>query len=143
MLELFERVYISGEKASDEELNVLYQWLRDNFFPCCCLPHDYLNLIRESNGGDFMSGEREYQFLSTDKIAEYYYAYMFPIYMPYAFPFAMDGCGNFYIFNLRNNDECVYVTSADDMGWEEDECVKIADNFMQCLRQKFPPDDCF
>lgn len=143
MLELFEKVYVSGEKASDEELNILYQWLRDNSFPCCCLPQDYLNLIKESNGGDFMNGEREYQFLSTDKIIEYYHAYMFPLFMPYAFPFAMDGCGNFYIFNLRKNDECVYAVSAGDMGWKEDECVKIADNFMECLGQKFPPDNCF
>lgn len=143
MLELFERVYISGEKASYEELNILYQWLRDNSFPCCCLPQDYLNLIKESNGGDFMNGEREYQFLSTDRIIEYYHAYMFQLFMPYAFPFAMDGCGNFYIFNLRENDECVYAVSAGDMGWEEDECVKIAGNFMECLKQELPIDEYF
>ncbi len=62
-------------------------------------------LMSESNGGVYMSGKREYQFLSLGEVPGYYETYMFYRFMPFAFPFAMDGCGNFYIFNFKETDE--------------------------------------
>ena len=53
--------------------------------------------------------------------------------------FAMVGCGNFYIFNLREKDDKIYVVSSSDLEWEE--CYKIADNLIQCLGQKESLDD--
>jgi len=136
MLEAFENIYSKNPRANDKEVENLYRWLKNNGFPIHSLPQEYLDLMYESNGGDYVNGEREYQFLSFEEIIEYYEAYMFFEFMPYAYPFAMDGCGNFYIFNLRMVDNCVYVVSAGNMGWEKDECYKIAKSFSQCLAQK-------
>lgn len=136
MLEVFEKIYCTKAKANNEELEKLYRWLKSNSFPKYSLPQDYLDLMYESNGGDYVYGEREYQFLTFEEVAEYYEAYMFSEFMPYAFPFAMDGCGNFYIFNLRTEDGCVYTVSAGNMGWEKDECYRIAGSFRECLAQK-------
>lgn len=61
--------------------------------------------------------------------------YHFYEFMPFAYPFAMDGCGNFYIFNLRYEDVSVYAVCAGDMGWEEDECYFVANSFKECLSQ--------
>lgn len=135
MLELFEQIHIVSEPLKDDERNQLYLWLEKNSFPSCCLPEEYLSLMQESNGGDFISGEREYQFLSVAEAMDAYECYMFPKFMPFAFPFAMDGNGNFYIFNLRATDACVYIVSAGDLGWEEDECLKAAESFIECLKQ--------
>lgn len=122
-------------------ISKLYQWLSENDFPSCYLPEDYLDFMENSNNRTFVYGEREYQFLEYDEIMEYYDAYMFPQFMPYAFPFAMDGCGNFYIFNLREIDRCVYAVAAGNKGWEKDECIKVADNFTECLGQKYSLDE--
>lgn len=61
--------------------------------------------------------------------------YHFYEFMPFAYPFAMDGCGNFYIFNLRYEDVSVYAVCAGDMGWEEDEYYFVANSFKECLSQ--------
>lgn len=135
MLELFEKIYTANEKLTEDELHKLYIWFETNHFPSSYLPSTYLSLMRESNGGDFIYGEREYQFFSIDEVMEYYEAYMFSEFMPFAYPFAMDGCGNFFLFNLRAMDDCVYTASAGNMGWEKDECFKIANNFLECLQQ--------
>lgn len=86
-----------------------------------------------------MCGEREYQLFSTTEVIQNYTGYRFATYMPFALPFALDGCGNFYLFDLRNgNDERIYYTAAGNMGWQGDEVFFIADNFVELLKQKIP-----
>lgn len=133
MLELFEQIHIVSEPLKDDEQNQLYLWLEKNSFPSCCLPEEYLSLMQESNGGDFISGAREYQFLSVAEAMDAYECYMFPKFMPFAFPFAMDGNGNFYIFNLRAADACVYLVNAGYLSWEQDAYCKIAESFAACI----------
>ncbi len=135
MLEMFEKTVIANEKAEEEDFAELSEWLAESDFPNTTLPKDYKTLISESNGGDFVKGEREYQFLSLKEVAEYYDAYGFADFMPFAFPFAMDGCGNFFLFDFRANDGKVYGVSSGDMGWDDDQCFQIADSFIECLAQ--------
>lgn len=134
MIERFEKIWCRKAGADNEQLCRLNLWLKENNFPVCDLPNTYKELLKESNGGDFTTGNREYQLFSVEEIIQTYEAYKFSIYMPFAFPLAMDGCGNFYILNLRNKDDCIYAVSAGDLEW--DECHKIADNFLHCLEQK-------
>ena len=136
MLEKFEIIYSTNKKANDEDWKILFEWLTENNFPNTIFPESYVLLMSESNGGNYISGEREYQFLSLKEVTEYYEAYMFSKYMPFAFPFAMDGCGNFYIFNLKSTDKNIYCVSAGNMGWEQDEYFHVANNFEECLSQK-------
>lgn len=118
----------------EEELAALLRWMESGGFPDRSLPEEYTAFLRESNGGDFVKGGREFQMLSAGEIPEYYKAYNFARYMPYALPFAMDGNGNFYIFNKSECDARVYLVSAGDLG--RDECELLADSFTDCL--KFP-----
>lgn len=134
MIELFEKIWQRNLEADEVQLDELYIFLLDNQFPVCELPDTYIDLLKESNGGDFTIGNKEYQLFSVEEALQTYQFYNFSLYMPFAFPFAMDGCSNFYIFNLREKDNCVYVVSASDLEWEE--CHKIANNLLQCLEQK-------
>ena len=141
MIELFEKVWQRESGADETQLDELYNFLKSNHFPFCELPDTYIELLKESNGGDFTTGNREYQLFSAEETLQAYQSYNFSVYMPFSFPFAMDGCGNFYIFNLREKDDCVYAVSAGDLEWEE--CYKIADYLVQCFRQKESLDDIF
>lgn len=141
MLERFDHQYLVSEALKDAERNQLSLWLEQNNFPSRYLPEDYLSLMQESNGGDFTYGEREYQFLSITEVMDAYACYMFSKFMPFAFPFAMDGNGNFYIFNLRAADDHVYIVNAGNLGWEEDACFQIAESFVDCLKQEIHTDD--
>ena len=134
MIERFEKIWNRKTGIDEEQLHKLKLLLKENNFPICDLPDTYIELLKESNGGDFTTGNREYQLFSVEEAMQAYESYKFSIYMPFAFPFAMDGCGNFYIFNLRNKDACVYAVSSGDLEWKE--CHKIADSFLHCLEQK-------
>ena len=133
-MELFDYA-AANPPANDQALTALEQWLENADFPDISLPEEFLAFLRESNGGDFVKNGREFQMLSAEEIPEYYDAYNFARFMPYALPFAMDGNGNFYIFNKREKDGRVYSVSAGNLGW--DECELISNSFTDCL--KFPP----
>ena len=139
MIELFEKIWQREPGADEVQLEKVYSFLRDNQFPVCELPDTYIELLKESNGGDFTTGNREYQLFSAEETLQAYQSYNFSVYMSFAFPFAMDGCGNFYIFNLREKDDCIYAVSSSDLEW--DECHKIANNLMQCFGQNESLDD--
>lgn len=139
MIELFDKIWQKTSGIEEAQLDIIFDFLRSNHFPVCELPDTYIELLNESNGGDFTIGNREYQLFSAEETLQAYQSYNFPVYMPFAFPFAMDGCGNFYIFNLREKDDCIYAVSSSDLEW--DECHKIANNLMQCFGQKESLDD--
>lgn len=86
MLEKFQKIYDVHDKAGPKDWKALSEWLEKNKFQNVNLPENYVLLMEESNGGIYVSGEREYQFLSLKEIPEYYEAYMFSKFMPFAFP---------------------------------------------------------
>ncbi|MCH5204684.1 MAG: SMI1/KNR4 family protein [Oscillospiraceae bacterium] len=133
MLELFDHAAVNPP-ITEEQLTVLLRWLISSGFPDTTLSDDYTAFLRESNGGDFVKDGREFQFLSAEEVTEYYAAYNFARYMPYALPFAMDGNGNFYIFDRRKKDESVYLVSAGDLGWSGGECELYAESFADCFK---------
>ena len=66
------------------------------------LPEAYLHFLRWSNGGDFSNGERcFYPVLPCEEVLEWTLGYSFPLYMPMALPFALNGGGSFYAFDMR------------------------------------------
>lgn len=78
----------------------------DWVIPNCPLPATYLSLLKWSNGGEFRSGERWFQFFPANDavhgVRAILLAYRIPQYMPNARPFAFDGGGTFYMFDMRN-----------------------------------------
>lgn len=83
-------------------------------FPDKKLPSSYIDFLKYSNGGEFQHGNRYLQFLSTTDFREMNLAYELPEYMVGAVSFAMDGCGNDLLFDMRNepiNDEYPIISS--------------------------------
>ncbi|GGG88746.1 SMI1/KNR4 family protein [Paenibacillus radicis (ex Gao et al. 2016)] len=104
--------------------------------PQKALPASYLEFLRYSNGGEFGNGDRHFQFFSAEELRSMMLAYEFPEYMPDAVPFAMDGCGNHYVWDMRSDrDDGEYpilVASSGNLGYED--CIQIADSFVElCL----------
>ena len=82
MIELFEKVWQIESGADEVQLEKVYSFLRDNQFPVCELPDTYIEFLKESNGGDFTIGNREYQLFSVEETLQAYQSYNFSLYMP-------------------------------------------------------------
>jgi hypothetical protein len=66
------------------------------------LPESYRQFLLASNGGWGRSGTREFGFFGTEEMVSYWRDYEFGEYMPGALPFALNGGGTFYVFDVRN-----------------------------------------
>ena len=73
--------------------------------PECDLPNDFKDFLRWSNGGWARTGEREFGFFGIAGIRDYMLRYLFPEYLPGAVPFAFNGGGIFYAFDVRHAPE--------------------------------------
>jgi len=66
------------------------------------LPETYLQFLAWSNDGRcFVNGQRELGFFTTRNLRQMMLEYEFPCFMPEALPFAMNGGGWFYLFDMR------------------------------------------
>ena len=71
--------------------------------PDYSLPPSYLEFLRFSNGGSFRIGDRWFDpFFTTMELRRYMLAYQVPEYLPGVIPFAFDGGGTFYAFDMRS-----------------------------------------
>lgn len=101
------------------------------------LPEEFLSFLGWCDGGWTRTGDREFGFFGLDDprggIREMTLAYQFPHYMPGALPFALNGCGCFYIFDMRhpsqNGHYPILASHSGNLGWNEDECWHVADSF--------------
>lgn len=99
----------------------------------------YLEFLSWSNGGEFRQGNRWLQFLPaldpSHGVRAMLLAYQLPQYMPGAIPFAFDGGGIFYLFDMRqvasNGEYPIVCSQSGNLGWEPDECVQIAESFLE------------
>ncbi len=102
------------------------------------LPPSYLSLLKWSNGGWCRTGEREFGYFGTTDIREMLIAYHLPQYMPHALPFAFNGGGVFYLFDMRESAKDgefpVVCSHAGNLGWSNDECYRVADTFIKACR---------
>jgi hypothetical protein len=108
------------------------------------LPQSFLAFLRWSNGGYFRNGTRQFaNIFSTVEIREMMLAYEFPQYMPQAVPFAFDGGGCFYSFDLRNeplHDEYPIVfCGAGSLDY--DEATLVATTFVAACSGRVDPRD--
>jgi len=96
-------------------------------------PPSFLNFLSWNNGGWCRKGEREFGFLATFDFREYMLAYMFPEWMESAVPFALNGGGVFYVFDMReepiNGEYPILITKAGNQGYHD--AKLIADSFVE------------
>lgn len=102
------------------------------------LPALYLELLGYSNGGEFGNGERLFQFFGTGDLRDMMLDYEFPEYMPGGVPFAMDGYGNHYIWDMRtpsgNGEYPILAADSGDLNF--DAAVRVADSFEELCRER-------
>ena len=106
------------------------------------LPAEYLALLRWSDGGEFRTGKRWFQFFpAVDPIhgvLAMREGYELPRYMPGALPIAFNGGGTFYVFDVRQpmigGEYPVCCTRAGNLGWAPDECVRISNTFLEACQ---------
>jgi hypothetical protein len=106
------------------------------------LPAQYLEFLRWSNGGAFRNGERWFDsFFHTAEVRSYLLAYDLPQYMPGVIPFAFDGSGTFYVFDMREasiaGEYPVLIAAAGNLGFSD--CRKIASSFLEACRGDVDP----
>jgi len=103
-------------------------------------PASYLSLLRWNNGGDCRTGDRWFQFFpgddSNDCVRAMMLGYFLPQWMPGSIPFAFNGGGVFYVFDMReppaDGEYPILCSSAGNLDY--DDAVKIADNFLDACR---------
>jgi SMI1 / KNR4 family (SUKH-1) len=104
------------------------------------LPPDYLEFLRWSNGGWCRSGDREFGFFPTAEVRGMILAYHLPQYMPLALPFAFNGAGTFYLFDMREEavagEYPIVCAHTGNLGWGPDECYLVARSFVGACRGK-------
>jgi len=109
--------------------------------PTFAFPKSYLSFLEWSNGGTFTKGGREFGFFPVNDarcgVRAMMLAYHIPEYMNQAVPFAFDGAGTFYLFDMREpplDDEFpIVMAHAGSLGWDEDDYQTIAESFVAAL----------
>ena len=108
---------------------------------------DFFTFMKWSNGGAFYLGERIIQLFALEEIRGFMLAYNIPEYMPKALPFAFNGGGRFYLFDMRNksnNGEYPIVCApAGGLGWSEDSFRVVSSTFQGVFTDSFSIDDLF
>lgn len=88
------------------------------------LPTEYIELLKHSNSGVIINGDREFSFFDIETIRQFYFDYGFIIYAPSLLPIAFNGGGTFYVYKFINIDKKpeIYGVHASCIGFEEDTC---------------------
>jgi hypothetical protein len=106
------------------------------------LPPAYLSLLRWSNGGEFRTGERWFQFFPAldpcHGVRAMLLAYNVPERMPGALPVAFNGAGTFYLLDMRRpavgREYPVVCAHASYKSWNPEACLVVADSFLAACR---------
>lgn len=106
--------FYSKQQGLEEKANITLEWkntLQNEFY----LTDELFELLKFSNGGGIINGDREFGYFSLTEIESFYHEYEFPIYAPLFLPIAFNGGGIFYAYDFRNpiNINIVAVSSGD------------------------------
>ncbi|MGL4108437.1 SMI1/KNR4 family protein [Clostridium sp. LP20] len=143
MIEIFIKTW--NRDISQEEKEGLNEWINPETwsFPQREFPKSYLEFLKNNNGVIFGNEDRDFQFFTCQDdgkfgLREMNISYEFPEYMPGGVSFAMDGCGNHYIFDMRQepiDGEYPILTSSS--GWLEFEDAKlVGETFTEVIKGK-------
>ncbi|MEW4571520.1 SMI1/KNR4 family protein [Tautonia sp. JC769] len=113
------------------------------------LPPSYLSLLSWSDGGEFRTGGRWFQFFPAldpgHGVLAMSEAYGLPRFMPQALPLAFNGGGTFYLLDMRGpaagGEYPVVCSHAGNLGWSAEECVRVAGSFPEACRGTIDVDE--
>ena len=98
-------------------------------------PKSWLDFFSWSNGGIFLSGAREFgSILTIGEVRDYLVTCGMLLELPGAIPFAMDGSGSFYLFDVRRppveGEYPVVFGHHTDLSWNR--VVSLEPSFFEC-----------
>lgn len=157
ILGLIEGVTHPVSQAEIEEINAVHRQLHRQLaagldfapddwsdpstweLPRGALPQTYLDFLRWSNGGAFRKGTKWFNpIFKTDEVRGYTLSYELPEWMPGALPFAFDGGGTFYVFDMRqppqDGEYPVLVSHAGNLGFDPDNSVQVGATFLEACQ---------
>jgi hypothetical protein len=107
------------------------------------LPPSYKSFLGWSNGGLFITGEREFGMLKAQELREYMLLYDVPQYMSGAVPFALNGGGCLYLFDVRNPPDAsgeypILFAATDNLNY--DDSILVARSFPEVCRGRGNPE---
>lgn len=109
------------------------------------ISQQYRQFLQVANGGWARTGEREFGFFGIDDVRSMLLAYHVPQYMPQALPFALNGGGVFYLFDMRqparDSEYPIVCASAGNLGWGDDEHLFLAEHFVAACQGKCNVED--
>lgn len=110
--------------------------------PRGALPVMYLGFLKWSNGGSFRTGEKWFDpMFRTNEVRGYLIGYDLPEWMPGVLPFAFDGGGTFYVFDMRrppcDGEYPILVAHAGNLGFHGSR--QIGSSFLEACRGKQSP----
>ncbi len=147
-IEISDNYY--SKPCTKEEFNSYYEYTNDftkkyediNIPKFLKLPKEYIELLKYSNGGTIVNGDREFGFFDFKTIREFYIYYGFIIYAPNLLPIAFNGGGTFYAYKFTKEDiePKIYGVHASCVGFEEETCF-LGNNLNEVLSKKCDIDD--
>jgi hypothetical protein len=110
--------------------------------PARNMPRSFLGWLRWSNGGLFRNGKREFGLFDAlgpkTGVRAMLLAYEFPEYMPGGLPFALNGGGTFYVFDMRKptvgGEYPIYAARAGNLGFRRGEGARVAPRLLAACR---------
>lgn len=105
------------------------------------VPPSYRSFCRYSDGGTFQTGDRLFQMWGTG-LREFLIGYSVPQYMPRAVPFAFNGGGVMYLFDMRDppgahGEYPILCAGAGCLDFDPHESPRVADSFPEVCRGRF------
>lgn len=93
--------FYDKQQGLKEQDTIKIEWKKD--FPDeFYLPDELFELLKFSNGGGIINGNREFGYFPLADIKSFYHGYEFPKYAPLFLPIAFNGGGIFYAYDFRN-----------------------------------------
>ena len=105
------------------------------------VPPSYRSFVRYSDGGSFQNGDRLFQMWGTG-LREFLLCYDVPQYMPLAVPFAFNGGGVMYMFDMReppgkHGEYPIICAGAGCLTFDPHYSPKVADSFPEVCVGRF------
>ena len=125
--------------TTDEEFKLISEYAKrpkENFpIPSeLKLPLEYIQLLKYSNGGVIINGEREFGYFDPETIREMYIRYGFLIWAPKILPIAFNGGGKFYTYDFRDNPHkpSLYLVPSGCIG-DDENCVFLGNTLEEVV----------
>ena len=130
------------ENISSNEIKEYFNYFVDKIFPI-----SFLNFLKYCNIQEIENGKRYFVFYSLKDIRDLTISYSYPKWLKGGVPFASNGGGKHYVFDMRQNsingEYPIYAVDLCNLGWETNGIYLLGNTFLEVVTGKKDVDDLF